>query len=129
MSMWQTKYDATTAIYTVLAKINLVRRREKIATAPMTVHAVTRSYLVLSRDTALSEEVQQDQSKDAWHGVWLFVNNDNGAANRDSPRRYCSSTLPPAAPEGWCWQDELSGEIANFMDGCLHARDGPTSRS
>ena len=56
-------------------------------------------------------------------GVWLFANNGRDAT-RAAPRDYCPPELPPDAPAGYAWRDELSGEVARFERGCLKAADG-----
>ena len=117
ISLWRTQYDQDKTLTRVIGKINQLRRREHIETAQMTLHLADRSTIVLSRGATAADAASEGA------GVWLFANNDD-SSKVEQPHRYCPPELPRAAPAGWHWKDELSGEAAVFEGGCLLASDG-----
>ena len=92
--------------------MNALRKREGIGTSPMTLHHADGTTVAFSRAGGLSGL-----------GVWVYANNAPASAV-EAPRKYCVSTLPPDAPKGMRWVDELSGDGVRIVDGCVEASDG-----
>ena len=58
------------------------------------------------------------RARHASGAVWLFAN--NRPSQYIGPIRYCPSEMPP---ESNAWIDALTGDKAQFVEGCLLAFD------
>ena len=110
-ALWVSGYSTVSPMYLAIAKVNALRKREGIAMAPMTLHHADATTIVFSRDGGRSGR-----------GIWVLASNVPDA-DAHAPRQYCPMTLPPIPPQGWVWEDELTGEAAILADGCVRVAD------
>ena len=113
VAMWPTRFARGGAIYTLLARLNSIRRAHGVGQhgLPVALVHASASQLVLSRGD-----------------VWIYLNNVGDAAAR-TPLAYCgggASIVPPLPPDGRVWVDTLSDDAAaaRFNASCFLAIDG-----
>ena len=114
-ALWASRFNQSSELYQHIRALNRVRRQQRLGLATMTLIGASDEWVVLCRGDPAT----------AAGSAWLFANN-HPASREHTPHVYCPPRLPPRLPpEGdGEWVDELSGQRARFVDGCLHAPDG-----